>query len=98
MFFEANYCDETIDKVKHKYHDTYLNRLMSDYGHLSLNQTIDALVDCSHDMQKIILSHISENTNSYENTYIKIRNALNEVNKFPELLVGFQGEPSEWIE
>ena len=98
MYFEANYCEETINEVKHKFHDTYLNRLMSDYGHLGLHQTIDALVECSHNMQKIVLSHISENTNSYENTYTKVRNALNEVEKFPQLLVGFQGEPTEWLE
>ena len=98
MYFEANYCEDTIRGIEHKYHDTYLHRLMSDYGHLGMHQTIDALVECSHNMQKIILSHISENTNSYENAYRKVRDALIEVEKFPEILVGFQGEPTEWIE
>ncbi len=98
MYMEANYCEEVVSKVKYKYHDTYLNRLMSDYGHLGLHQTIDALVDSCHDMQKIVLSHISENTNSYENAYSKVTNALSEVGKNPEILVGFQGEPSEWVE
>lgn len=98
MYIEANYCEEKIGEVKHKYHDTYLNRLMSDYGHLGLHQTIDALIDCAHDMQKIVLSHISENTNSYENSYTKVKSALEEVGKFPEVLVGFQSEPTEWLE
>ena len=59
---------------------------------------IDALVDCSNDNQKIVLSHISENTNSYENAYVQVKRALVEAGKSPELIVGFQGEPSEWIE
>lgn len=98
VYFEANYCDDMICRVKDKFVSNYINRLVSDYGHLSINQTIDALVESSHNMQKIVLSHISENTNSYENTYRRVKEALNEVSKFPELIVGFQGEPTEWIE
>lgn len=98
IYFEANYCEEKIEKVKEKFHFTYLNRLMSDVGHLGLQQSIEALVDFTRNEQKIILSHISENTNSYENTYVKIKKALEDVGKLPEILVGFQGESSEWIE
>ncbi len=48
--------------------------------------------------KKIILSHISENTNTYENSYITIKSSLSEKNIYPEIYVSFQGEPTEWIE
>jgi len=98
IFFEANYCEKYVKDSDEKLSSVYLNRIMSDVGHLGLHQTIDALVDCAHDLQKIVLSHVSENTNSYENVYSQIREALNNVSKFPEIFVGFQGEPTEWIE
>ncbi len=98
VFFEVNYCERYIVNSKESFADTYLHRLMSDFGHLGVHQCIDALVDCSNDNQKIVLSHISENTNSYENAYVQVKRALVEAEKSPELIVGFQGEPSEWIE
>ena len=98
VFFEANYCESYIADSKQDFSEVYLHRLMSDFGHLGVHQCIDALVDCSNDNQKIVLSHISENTNSYENVYVQVKRALVEAGKSPELIVGFQREPSEWIE
>lgn len=98
VYIEANYCNNHIKKNKDKFSQSYLNRLVSDVGHLGIHQTIDALIETAHDMQKIVLSHISENTNSYENAYVNVRDALREVDKLPEILVGFQGEPTDWIE
>jgi hypothetical protein len=49
-------------------------------------------------MQKIIISHVSENTNTYENVYRSVKSHLSNLEKFPEILVGFQGEPTDWID
>lgn len=98
VYFEANYCPEHIETNKHKFNLTYLNRLMSNVGHLGLHQTCDAIGEFSNDNQRIVLSHISENTNSYENVYLRVSKVLNEVKKFPQIVISFQGEPTEWIE
>ncbi len=98
VYFEANYCENHIKKVRDNYSHIYLNRLMSDVGHLGLHQSCEALGESSHDMQKIIISHVSENTNSYENVYTRVKEHLENLGKFPEILVGFQGEPTDWID
>lgn len=96
IYLEANYCNEIIS-----YKDlniNYLNRLVSDTGHLAVKQSCEILKKIIRNEQKIILSHISENTNNYQNAYLKIKQFLNELGKFPEILVSFQAEPSEWVE
>ncbi len=98
IYFELNYCEDFINEKKFTYNINYLNRLMSDYGHLGLKQVCNVLKEAARDNQKIILSHISENTNSYENAYTKIKKFLLEINKNPKLIVSFQGEALEWIE
>lgn len=95
IYFEANYCEKIIESSS--LNIKYLNRLVSNVGHLGLSQTIEVLKETTHNDQTIILSHISENTNSYENTYVKVKSALEEANKTPKLLVSFQGEASEWV-
>lgn len=96
IYFEANFCEDFLKQ--NNFSIQYVNRLHSDLGHLSLKDTLEVLTKISNNNQKIILSHISENTNSYENAYIKVKNHLNKLNLFPEILVSFQGEPSDWIE
>ena len=96
IYFEANYCDEIIKKNKDRYHFTYINRLTSNVGHLSLSQSIKAIVEFANNSQTIILSHISENTNTYTNAYSQVKLALNEAKLYPNLQVGFQYEASEW--
>ena len=98
IFLEANYCENHIKNSKDNYNSNYLNRLMSDVGHLGLHQCYEALIDTCNDLQKTCLSHVSENTTTYENTYMQVREKLAKNNKFPELLIGFQGEPTEWVE
>lgn len=97
LYFETNYCEELINKNKANYNERYLHRLMSDYGHLSINQACEVLSKVSNDNQKIILSHISENTNSYENSYLKVKNFLAKENKFPKIYVSFQNSSSNWF-
>lgn len=98
VYFEANYCEEMIKYRNGEFNTYYIQRTISNVGHLGLNQAVDAITDFCNDSQKIVLSHISENTNSYENTYIKISNALKSIGKQPQILVSFQGEPTPWIE
>jgi hypothetical protein len=71
---------------------------MSDNGHLGLDQTISVLKETSNSNQKIVLSHISENTTTYENIYSNIKCALSSYGILPEIFVSFQSEPSEWVE
>lgn len=98
IYFETNYDDEIIEQKKHKLYYNYISRLTSNVGHLSLLQAIETLREIVNDTQIIILSHISETTNTYANSYQKVKQALDSDGKYPKLLVGYQGEPSEWIE
>jgi len=98
VYFEANYCDDIVGDKDRNFHFSYVNRLISDVGHLSVEQCCNALVDFVNDSQRIILSHISQNTNTYENTYSRVRKVLQENGLNPKLYVGFATEPTEWIE
>lgn len=98
IYFETNYCEDHIVKNKEKYNPHYLQRLTSNVGHLGLKQSIDAILEFASDSQKIILSHISENSNTYENTYTKVVNSVKKNGLNPQIYVSFQGEPSPWIE
>lgn len=99
LYVEANYCEKYIyEKMKHILNSQYLNRLMSDRGHLSLNQLKEVLLEVCDSSKKIILSHISENTNTYENAYTQIKKTLNDNGIFPQIYVSFQGEPTDWID
>lgn len=98
IYFEANYCDDIIKEKREMFYGDYITRLTSNKGHLSIEQSCEALLNFVSNEQKIVISHISQNTNTYENTYRKIKEKLNQNNLFPKLFVGFQGEPTEWIE
>ncbi|MCA9486733.1 MBL fold metallo-hydrolase [Candidatus Woesearchaeota archaeon] len=95
LYFEANYCEDFIREHCASLSAVYLNRLMSKLGHLSLRQCCDALSHACHDAQKIVLSHISEQTNRYERAYREVVSSLSAVGKFPKIFVSFQGEASE---
>lgn len=97
VYFEANYCEDKV-KLNKDFHITYLNRLISDIGHLGVMQSAKALCEMCHDNQTVILSHISQNTNTYTNAYTKIKESLESAGKFPKLLVSFQASATEWIE
>lgn len=97
LYLEANYCQEIASKAE-DLSITYLNRLMSDSGHLGVQQVCATLKETAQDFQTIVLSHISENTNTYTNAYLKTRETLRMTGKAPTLLMSFQSEPTEWIE
>ncbi len=98
IYFEANYCKDYVNKNCKDMNWNYLNRLMSSSGHLGVHQSLEVLQEVVNNSQRIVLSHISENTNFYENVYRQIKEALLAVEKFPELLVSFQGESTDWVE
>lgn len=98
LYIEANYCKDYVSKMCKNMNINYLNRLMSDVGHLGIHQTLDVLKKICFDGQRIVLSHISENTNYYENTYLKVKNMLKEIEVSVELVVSFQKEPTIWVE
>ena len=97
VYLEANYCEDFMKKSEKELNINYVNRLVSDKGHLSVGQCCDALKKFSFDGQRIILSHVSENTNSYANVYKCINEYLNKCDKNPILEVSFQNEATNWI-
>ena len=96
IYFESSYCDDVILRRDLGY--VYVNRLVSDLGHLNTCEGARVLGEVCNSNQKIVLSHISKNANTYENAYCKVRKVLDSLNVFPQLFVSFQDEPTEWIE
>ena len=75
----------------------YVQRLLSGVSHLSVDEACDILCEVGNSSQKIVLSHISENTNSYENTYKKVMASLEGGDNSPEIIMSFQDEETDWI-
>ncbi len=97
LFIETNYCNDILTKNRIDFYGNYVSRLISDLGHLSLQDAVEVLSEVVFDGQKIILSHISENTNSYVNSYEFVKKSLESLNKDVEIDVSFQGESSNWL-
>lgn len=76
IYFEASYCDDVVKK--RDLHYTYVNRLVSNVGHLSLKDASEVLAEVCNNSQRIVLSHISTNANFYENAYLFVRDFLAE--------------------
>lgn len=98
IYLECNYSQEFIKEYCTHMSPRYLNRLMSNVGHLGLHQTIDAIERFAHSGQIIILSHISENTITYEEATTSVFNILLELNIDVQLEVSFQGEASDMFD
>ena len=97
VFLECNYDDELVKTSNMHY--TYLQRLQSPLGHLSNNQAQELCKQFICDNQTIILSHISENVNTYELAYSKIKQVIDEQQtKNNQIIVSFQKESTGWIE
>ena len=102
IFLECNYDEELIKNSTMHY--SYLNRIQSPKGHLSNSQAQEL---CSHFLQPnqtIILSHISENVNSYFLAYSKLSKTISKKQienpnlKNITLLTSFQLTPTGWID
>jgi phosphoribosyl 1,2-cyclic phosphodiesterase len=96
LYFEASYCDEIVKQRDLRYN--YVNRLLSDRGHLSVNDAGEVLSKICRDEQIVVLSHISKNANTYENAYLKVKKCLSNKGLFPQINISFQDEPTSWIE
>ena len=95
IYLECNYSVEYIRNNCSDMSHHYLNRLMSNIGHLGLHQTIEAIENFAKSDQIIILSHISENTLSYEEAISSVYNKIIELGLDLELEVSFQGEATD---
>jgi len=98
VYFETNFCENILNNKNNNFNVNYTTRLMSDLGHLSVQDAMFLFESFVKQGQKIILSHISENTNSYENSYSLVRDFCNKKNILCDLFVSFQGASSEWFE
>jgi len=98
LFIETNYCDKILDEKKELLYSNYINRLKSDVGHLSVMQACEVIEKVANDNMKIVLCHISENTNKYANSYLNVKKSLSKCNLKSKLLVSFQKKPTDWIE
>jgi phosphoribosyl 1,2-cyclic phosphodiesterase len=98
IYLECNYSQEFVREYCSHMSPKYLNRLMSNVGHLGLHQTIDAIEEFVQSGQVIILSHISENTITYEEASTQVFGKLLELGVDVELEVSFQGEATEMFD
>lgn len=100
LYIECSYCDDFINsnKLYNSLNSNYLNRLISSKGHLSLADCSYVLDKIMFENQIIILSHISNNANSYENCYKKIKSLIDKKNLNVFLLVSFQNQQTKWLE
>ena len=95
IYLECNYSQEHIKEYCSHMSPKYLNRLMSNVGHLGLHQTLDAIEQFAKSGQIIVLSHISENTITYEEASTHVFNKILELGIDVELEVSFQGESTD---
>ena len=111
IFLEANY-DESLIKSSNM-HYTYINRVVSSYGHLSNLQAVEIckkIIDAQKHIERelqhkktIVLSHISQNLNSYERAYLMLKSCIDsyageQLRDTILLRVSFQHSPTGWIE
>ncbi|MFW6233650.1 MAG: MBL fold metallo-hydrolase [Nanoarchaeota archaeon] len=96
LYFETSYCYDIIKERDLRCN--YVNRLISDVGHLGVDLACEVLCKVCKNNQTIILSHISQNANTYENAYLKIKNSLIDKKIYPKIEISFQDEPTKWFE
>ncbi len=95
IYFESNYCNNMLNK-KASY--SYIQRCLSDYGHLSTEESLKFLSENLNEDQIVILAHISENNNSYENVNFMFEELLKTKNKKIEYYISYQREPTQIID
>jgi phosphoribosyl 1,2-cyclic phosphodiesterase len=95
LYIEANYSDEILNNVKNNFPPNYVNRLRSNFGHLSLEDCSFFLNNYGKFIKKIVICHISENTNNYEKVYLTLKKSLK--NFQSKLYISFQGKPTDWV-
>ena len=97
LYIEANYDD--VKAKNSEMHYMYINRITSHLGHLSLKECISLLSEISHFEKQIIITHVSENVNSYAHVYRALKTELTLLEKLPRrLIISFQKEATAWVE
>lgn len=95
VYLEANYCEKIISTKKDLNYN-YVNRLTSDIGHLSLKDCVFELAGLFEEGCKVVLSHISRNTNTYENVYRHALDVFEKVSGKGSFKISFQDECGDW--
>ena len=96
IFLETNY-DTQLIKTSNMHH-SYIQRLQSPLGHLSNSQAAELCSKFIKENQTIILSHISQNVNSYNKAFNTIHSVIKEKNlQNIDLKISYQLEPTGWI-
>ncbi|MFT4243870.1 MAG: MBL fold metallo-hydrolase [Candidatus Woesearchaeota archaeon] len=96
VFLETNYDNELL-KTSNMHH-SYIQRLQSPLGHLSNSQAAELCSKFIKENQTIILSHISENVNSYNKAFNTIYSIIKEKNlQNINLKISYQLESTGWI-
>ena len=96
IFLETNYDTELLKTSN--MHSSYIQRLQSPLGHLSNSQAAELCSKFIKENQTIILSHISQNVNSYNKAFNAIQSIIKEKNlKNIHLKISYQLESTGWI-
>ena len=83
VYIESNHDEKMLANCKYPY--IIKKRIKSDNGHLSNTQAGNAIVSLfNFGVKFFVLSHISENSNTYEKAYITIANILADNNINPD--------------
>lgn len=90
IYIESNHDEVMLANCKYPY--IIKKRIKSDRGHLSNTQAGNAIVQLyNYGVKFFVLSHISENSNTYEKAYITIARILNQngINPDKDLTIRF---------
>lgn len=98
LYLETNYSKEYIQKYCKEMSEHYIHRLTSNIGHLGLHQVEEILPEILSEHKTIILSHISENTNTYSLSYSTIKKIIEKQDKQIHLEMSFQKEATKMFE
>ncbi len=93
LYLEANYCTSLISEKGMR----YISRCISNYGHLSTEESLSLVANYLRDSQLVIFSHISENNNDYDYIRASFNEIIKKTNKKIKGLISYQGEPTPLI-
>ena len=79
LALESNYDGEML--INGKYPEHLKRRISSEYGHLSNEQTSEAISEAINERTNIILTHLSENNNTPDIAMNHVKSYLNNRNK-----------------
>jgi len=94
VYLETNY---SIAKLTFEKSSFYINRCISELGHLETEEVLEFVTNEFNENQIVIFSHISENNNDYNYIDITFQELLNKKNKKIEYFISYQREPTPTI-